>query len=513
MVGASRILAPVTAANRARGVARGSRKGAGTMRGARQFGAPAGRQGAPVTVTTQRRALLPSEWIGMAEHWAASFRDTWRARTGVLALYLAVAAAIVIPVVLGPGSAMSRIDEPTHADYAWKAAHLEVPFAGSVIAPEIRDIWACVGQERYVLPACGEDAQAWQFPYSGQQYNFSHPPLYYVSVGVPARAMDAAIDGIDFVTAARLFGVLWLAAGMYMTFIALRRWRIDPAAAIIAPLLLPAFPRVLHAVTTVNPDAAAIVIGASAIWLAARVFVDDDADWRVAAALAGVAGMTKTIGAIPFIALGALLTYRVVRGWRRAHPRGQDVALVGAMAAAILVPYALWQAWQGGRGDPNWQNPLVGLNTRDVLGLPGSEWLETAFSGLNLVSDYYLQEPLDVALMVSWTRLLNLLLIGAVFAVIVACAKEPARRSLGWMLLAGAVLYPTIVQAQAYLNTAVPQYFLQVTGRYGLALIPGAVACIVIAAQKAGYRRLVYLLSLAGLVVLGIVIVNGWRVI
>ncbi|BDZ61205.1 hypothetical protein GCM10025873_09960 [Demequina sediminis] len=118
---------------------------------------------------------MPSEWIGMAEHWAASFRDTWRARTGVLALYLAVAAAIVIPVVLGPGSAMSRIDEPTHADYAWKAAHLEVPFAGSVIAPEIRDIWACVGQERYVLPACGEDAQAWQFPYSGQQYNFSHP--------------------------------------------------------------------------------------------------------------------------------------------------------------------------------------------------------------------------------------------------------------------------------------------------------------------------------------------------
>ncbi|WP_062307096.1 glycosyltransferase family 39 protein [Demequina subtropica] len=465
-----------------------------------------------MTVTHAKRGRLPSEWLGMAEEWAASFRDSRRSRLAVLALYLAVAAAIVVPVVLGPGTAMSRIDEPTHADYAWRAAHVEVPYAGSIIAPEIRDTWACVGQERYELPECGAHAEAWEFPYEGQQYNFSHPPLYYLAVGLPARAVDALIPTADFLTAARLLGVLWLGFGMHVMFIALRRWRIDPAAAIIAPLLLPAFPRVLHAVTTVNPDAATVVIGASAVWLAARIFVDDDADWRLAAALAGIAGMTKTIAAIPFIALGALLAFRMVRDWTQHRPRGRDAAIVGAMAAAILVPYALWQVWQGGRGDPNWQNPLVGLNTRDVLGLPGSEWLETLFSGLNLSSDYYLQEPLNVALMVAWTRLLNVLVIGAIFAVIVACAKEPARRSLGWMVLAGTALYPTIVQMQAYLNTAVPQYFPNVTGRYGLALIPGTVACIVIAAWKAGYRRLVYVLSLAGLVVLGIVISNGFMV-
>lgn len=462
--------------------------------------------------TSRTPAPLPSQWVGIAEEWVASFRDSRRSRLGVLALYLAVAAAIVIPVVLGPGQAMSRIDEPTHADYAWRAAHLEIPYAGSVIAPEIRETWACVGQERYELPPCGSEAGAWEFPYEGQQYNFSHPPLYYVAVGLPARALDA-IPGVDFLTAARLLGVLWLAGGMYMLYAALRRWRIDPASAIIAPLLLPAFPRVLHAVTTVNPDAAAVVIGASSVWLAARVFIDDDADWRIAALLAGLAGMSKTITAIPFIALGALVTFRLVRAWRTRRPRGADLALVGGMAGAILIPYGLWQLWQGGRGDPNWQNPLVGLNTRDVVGLPGSEWIETAFTGLNLASEYYLQEPLDVALMVSWTRVLNLLVIGAIFAVIVACAKEPARRSLGWMMLAGAALYPTIVQIQAYLNTAVPQYFPQVTGRYGLALIPGAVACMVVAAHKARFRRLIYVLVAVGYVILGIVIVNGWRVI
>ncbi|WP_062388880.1 glycosyltransferase family 39 protein [Demequina iriomotensis] len=465
-----------------------------------------------MSVTHAKRAPLPSEWLGIAEEWAASFRDSRRSRLAVLVLYMVVATAIVVPVVLGPGTAMSRIDEPTHADYAWQASHFQIPYAGAIIAPEIRETWACVGQERYALPACGADADAWEFPYEGQQYNFSHPPLYYVAVGLPARAIAAVLPSVDFLTAARLLGVLWLGLGMQMMFVALRRWRVDPAAAIIAPLLLPAFPRVLHAVTTVNPDAASVVIGAAAVWLAARIFVDDDADWRLAAVLAGIAGMTKTIAAIPFIALGALLAFRMVRDWARSRPRARDAAIVGGMAGAILVPYALWQAWQGGRGDPNWQNPLVGLNTRDVLGLPGSEWLETAFNGLNLSSDYYLQEPLNVALMVSWTRLLNVLVIGAIFAVIVACAKEPARRSLGWMVLAGTLLYPTVVQIQAYLSTAVPQYFPNPTGRYGLALIPGTVACIVIAAHKAGYRWLVYLLSLVGLIVLGVVISNGWMV-
>lgn len=464
--------------------------------------------------TRTRPVPLPSTWIPRAEAWAASFRDTGRGRLGVLAFYLVVSALIVIPVVTGPGTALSRIDEPTHADYAWQIAHGQVPYAGSVIAPEIRDLWACAGQERYDLPACGADAEAWQFPYLGQQYNFSHPPLYYAVVGLPARALDAVLPGADFITAARLLGVGWLAGGMFMLFVALRRFRLDPMAAIVAPLLLPAFPRVLHAVTTVNPDAAAIVIGAAAVWLAARILVDDHADWRVAAALAAAAGMSKTITAIPFIALGALLVFRAVRD-RRTRERAarvRELALVAAMALAILVPYGLWQAWQGTRGDPGWQNPLVGLNTRDVLGLPGSEWIETAFSGLNLASEYYLQPPLNVALMVSWTRLLNLLVIGAVFAVIVACAKEPARRSLGWMVLAGAALYPTIVQAQAYLSTAVPQYFPSVTGRYGLALVPGVVACMVIAGWKAGYRRLIYVLVVAGAVVLGIVVSNGMSV-
>ena len=460
--------------------------------------------------TAEPHRFAPSRWIHAVEEWIASFRDTRNSRIGIAIFYAIVAAAVVIPVLFGPGKALSRIDEPTHADYAWQVSHFQLPRAGSAIAQPILDHWSCVGQEGYELPECGSGQGAWAFPFDGQNYNFAHPPLYYVVVGFPARALDAIFPGLDFVTAARLMGIAWLAGGMFMLYAALRRWKLDPAAALIAPLLLPAFPRVLHAMTTVNPDAAAAVFGAAAVWLAAKIFVEGYNGWILPAVLTALAGITKVIIVVPFLAIALLIVVRLLRDLRVKRFNRADLAVPLAIAGAVLVPYAVWQIFQGGRGDPYWTNPLVGLNTRDVSGLPGSEWLETAFSGINLAQDYYLQPPLDVALMVAWTRLLNIIVIGAVFSVIVACAKEPARRSLGWLVLAGVFIYPTIVQVQAYLNTAVPQYFPNVTGRYGLALIPGAIACMCVAAWKAGYRRIVYFFALGGVVVLAVVISNGF---
>ncbi|NTV39621.1 MAG: hypothetical protein HGA51_06640 [Demequinaceae bacterium] len=455
------------------------------------------------------------EWIhGRAivrlEGLAARFDDSTRSRTILGLIYLVIAASIVIPVIFGGGQAMSRIDEPTHADFAYQVSHGHVPARGDVIAPEIRSIWACMGQERYSLPACGATAWPWQFPYDADQYNFSHPPLYYIAVGLPARAV-AAVTPLNFVEAGRLSGIFWLAAGMFMLYVALRRWRVDPAIAMVAPLLLVSFPRVLHASTTINPDATATLGGALALWLAAKIFLEDDHGWLLPVLFTGLIGMLKFINTIPFVALAILAIARALRDHGFRGLRREHWLLPLAAAASIVVPYLAWELFQGPRGDMSWQNPLVGINTRDVLGLPGSEWIETLFIGFNLASDYYVQRPLDIALLVAWTRLLNVLVIGAMMAMVVAFAKEPARRSLGWLLGTGAVLYPLAVQIQAYMNTSVPQYFPNPTGRYGLALIPGAIACLVMAAIKAGYRRMVYLLTLSGVVVIVVVIAAGFQ--
>ncbi len=450
----------------------------------------------------------PGRLVESVERRASTFDDSPRTRAIVAAAYTLIAMAVVIPVVFGGGQAMSRIDEPTHADWAYQIAHFQIPAQGAEIAPEIRDIWACMGQERYQLPDCGTSVPAWRFPYKGQNYNFSHPPLYYAIVGIPARAV-AAVTPLNFVEAARLSGIGWLASGMFMLFVALRRWRVDPAVSIVAPLLLISFPRVLHASTTVNPDAVSTLAGAIALWLAAKIFLEKSEDWVLPAVLAGLVGLTKYITTIPFIALAVLVIARALRDRGLRRLTRLDVLFPAVMALAIIVPYLAWQTLQASRGDPNWLNPLVGLNTRNVVGLPGSEWIGTLFLGFNLASDYYIQPPLDIALLVTWTRLLNVLVIGAMFAIVVAFVKEPARRSLGWLLGVGAVLYPLAVQIQAYGNTAVPQYFPNPTGRYGMALVPGAIACMVMAATKAGFRRSIYAMTIAGLVVVSVVIAVG----
>jgi len=463
-------------------------------------------------VATESRLEVRERIHGRAivrlEALAARFDDSTRSRTILALVYLAVAIAIVIPVVFGGGQAMSRIDEPTHADFAYQVAHGHIPAKGDVIAPEIRSIWACMGEERYSLPECGADPWPWLFPYNADQYNFSHPPLYYVTVGIPARAI-AAVTPLNFVEAGRLSGILWLTAGMFMLYVALRRWKVDPAISMVAPLLLVSFPRVLHASTTINPDATATLGGALALWLAAKIFLEDDHGWVLPVVFTGLIGMLKFINTIPFVALAILAIARAIRdhgfkGLRRAH-----WILPLAMAASIIVPYVVWELFQAPRGDMSWVNPLIGINTRAVLGLPGSEWIETLFVGFNLASDYYVQPPLDIALLVAWTRLLNVLVIGAMMAVVVAFVKDPARRSLGWLLGTGAVIYPLAVQIQAYMSTTVPQYFPNPTGRYGLALIPGAIACLVMAAIQAGYRRMVYLLTVSGLVVIVVTISAG----
>lgn len=454
----------------------------------------------------QHRA--PMRAIMRLENAAARFDDSRRSRAVLGLVYLLIAAAVTIPIIFGGGKAMSRIDEPTHADYAYRVSHFEIPAAGSPIAQEIRNEWACMGQERYNLPPCGVTARPWQFPYDGENYNFPHPPLYYAMVGFPARLVDQ-LTPLNFVQSARLSGMFWLAGGMLMLYVALRRWRVDPATSMVAPLIMMVFPRVLHASTTVNPDAVAPLAGALALWLAARLFLEDSRDWVLPMLFTGLVGMTKFISVIPFVALAVLAMARALRDRGVSGLRKSDWILPVAMGGAIVVPYFIWEAFQAPRGNPWWINPLVGINTRDVKGLPGSEWIETLFSGFNLASDYYMQPPLDISLLVMWTRFLNVLVVGAMFAVVVAFAKEPARRSLGWLLMVGVVMYPLAVQVQAYISTAVPQYFPNPTGRYGLALVPGAIACLVMASSKAGYRRMLYLIALAGLVVVTVVISAG----
>ncbi|WNM26082.1 hypothetical protein RN607_07685 [Demequina capsici] len=434
-----------------------------------------------------------------------------RRRVLAAVLYTLISAALVLTTLHVSGQTMSFVDEPTHVDYAWKVAHGEVPRQGSTLSPEILRLWACEGRNTYELPECGTTLDPADYPYRGENYNFGHPPTYYLLTGLTARAITEVAPAVGFMSAARALGIVWLAAGMWVLYVALRRWRVDPALALVAPALLPLFPRILHASTTVNPDALAPLAGAAALWAAALVIVEEDRRWWIPAVLAAVTTSVKVIMVVPFLALAVLLLIKAVRRADAPAIRRRFATAAVAILVAVLATYVVWQGIQAIRASGSWTNPVMGHNTEDVEGFPFSEWLPSMFGGLELASDYYVQYPLDIALLRGWTEVLNAIVIGAGFAVVVAFVDSSVKKSPGWLLLIGAVIYPVAVQVQTYLANTVPQYFPHVTGRYGLSLIPIAIGCIAMASAHAGYRRFVGLLIVAGWIVLAVDLGNAFH--
>lgn len=423
-------------------------------------------------------------------------------------LYALASMLIVLTGVAGAGTQLSWLDEHTHLDYAWRASHGEIPARGDTIDRHVLNYWACEGRNSNSMPRCGWEAPPNLYPYEGQNYNYGHPPLYYAVTGIAARVLSA-VSPYPFELTARWLGGVWLAGGMFALFLGLRRWRADPLLALVAPLLLPTFPRIFQSTIAVNPDAAGALAGGLALWFAGRIIVDREAPWKSLAAWTLAISLIKVIAVVPFLALAILLAIKAVR---RTHTRKD--ALRYGMAAALIVAvvgatYLSWQAFQSGRGAADYVNPVVGVNTRDVSGLPFSEWFGSVFSGMGLASDYDIEANFNIAALAGWTQILNVIVIGSGFAVIVSFAKWSARKSPGWMLVIGSLLYPLAVQIQTYTANAVPQYFPVVTNRYGLSLIPVAVGCIVLAGTHAGYRWFVMLLTASGLGVLALTISNA----
>lgn len=124
----------------------------------------------------------------------------------------------------------------------------------------------------------------------------------------------------------------------------------------VAPLLLVSFPRVLHASTTIDPDARATIGGALALWLAAKIFLEDDHDWVLPVVFTGMVGMLKFINTIPSVALAILAIARALRdhGFKRLRRARWVLSL--AVAASIIIPHLSWELFQAPRGDMSWSS-------------------------------------------------------------------------------------------------------------------------------------------------------------
>jgi hypothetical protein len=402
----------------------------------------------------------------------------------------------------------SGYDEAAHVDYAWKIAHGTLPFPGSLISPEILEMWSCVGQDNVSLPPCGSGAPASEFPAYGENY-LQHPPLYYVLPAITGRL--AMLFGSDFLIGARAAGIVWLLLGMVLVYVGLRTFKVRWEIAAPIGAIIPAVHLAMVASTTVNNDATAIAAGGAALALAGRVFARGRPGFILPFVVTALFALTKVLNAVPFLAVGLAVVIAAYAwpGRPAALTRLRAWLWFVAVVAGTAVVHVAWTVFRTLRRVPGWSSPVAGVNTDDIQGLPFDEWLTTLFSGIRSVT--YGPEWITSinGADVAFAALLSPLLIAAPIVALLLWNRTDAR----WYLAVAAGLamlgLPLIVQVQTFLSSGGSQYFQLISIRYSMPTLPLLLGCAALVLDSRRWVLATWITVGAGLLVgLGTILIG-----
>lgn len=429
------------------------------------------------------------------------------AKVLIIALLLsAVSSAFVLAAVVRV-EGLSALDEYTHLDWVYRVQHGEIPADGDLADDKVLADWACIGQWNVQnMPPCGAPVDAEEFPHGGQQYNSFHPPLYYAITAGLVRVGELFVGDQYFVALARMTGALWLASAMVLLYVACRVWRIGTVLAIAAPLLMLTLPQILTSATFVTNDAPAALAGAYAVYYLGRFRIARAVNLIVPSVLTLLFSATKTLNALPMLVIAAglgcwgllaLARRQRLTGWHRLRA---SIAL--ALPSAVL--FFVWGQIQRARAMPDWVNPVLGVNTRDLVLDPLTSWVPTLASGFNLTGELFLTPELQSNYISGWNTGISVPLAAAALLALVLYRRGSRRRWPAMLLLAGCALFPLLVQLQALRLGVQPQFFLYLSRRYGISLLPLAIFCLAMVADTRNLRK-----TSIGIVGTGLVIAGG----
>ena len=264
----------------------------------------------------------------------SSLTDRTRVRRAGPFLYLFAIGIALSAVHVAGYRQLSPIDELRHVDYAMSVTHLQFVHLGDRIGQEAMRAEACRGVDlpTWLDPPCRSARfNPRAFRDDGYQTASAHPPTYYLTVGLVSRAAVGLGLFDNFVDPARLMGGVLLGAGLVLTYLAGRRLGLRSGALLAALTLVPTSSAVLHASSTVNPDATAVLAGGLVLFAAVA--------WeqrRLGTLALVVAGAVATgLKLTNLLVVAAVAAWLVVRsetlgvvigraraGWRRANLGG-----------------------------------------------------------------------------------------------------------------------------------------------------------------------------------------------
>ena len=240
-------------------------------------------------------------------------------------MWFAVAALVVLPYVHSYRH-LSPFDEMVHLDYLVKVQHGHLVRGGERIGPVAMRTGVCRGSDLkdYQAPKCPQKVlRPEAFPFAGFNTAYPDPPAYYVITAVGANVVGALPGAHDIVTEARSVGVLWLGAGLALTFLLALRLGANRWAAAGATLIVASSPAVAHAMATITSDAPSLLVGA-ALCLVSLSFVRGQVSWWW---LAPAAAATTAVKATGLTVSGLVVIFLLLQlvGSRRAARSSPDV--------------------------------------------------------------------------------------------------------------------------------------------------------------------------------------------
>lgn len=393
-------------------------------------------------------------------------------------LLVAVASTAGVAAVAQPR--LSINDEATHVDYAYRLSRGELVREGQRLDQVILDEWACRGffNPDAEFPRCASEQEydPEEFPAAGYNYNDFHPPTYYALTGVVAAAVVQATPIDSFVTAARLLGVVWIAAGLWVAYLLMVELGVSRRTASAVATVGAFIPAAWQSGAAVNNDNATLV-GGAVVALVAVLASRDRAGPATCLAVAFLAVSTKTIVGIAVIAAALFLCLDALARHRAGRSYARQVLGAAAMSVTVPVVQLGWSAVQAARSiDPDYENPISGVNGLKADGVPFSQFFSEVFT--LFTPSFPVSEHLDIdpSWIASWLTVVEALMAIAPLGAALALVHQPIRRRFGASVAVAAMVGVIGVTVQYWSGGRF--YLPEASPRYGLVLIPLVIVCM-----------------------------------
>lgn len=389
----------------------------------------------------------------------------------VVPVLLVLAAVVLVSVHVDAYTEVGPIDEMQHIGYLYEVP--DVVVAGDRVGQQALEQVACRGLDaKFALPRCGvEPYPAPLFPEAGFNTAYLHPPTYYAITRVIAGGV-AALNGItDLVTAGRLAGAVWLAAGLVLSYAAGRRLGATPLQLLGPLLLVAASPAVLMPSATVNPDAASLAVGGGCLLLVVLwTRRSGRMRWGLLVVAGVVAEVVKVQNLVVLLALALFLLLPVIsedRTTRRPLLFSRALAVVTLAVPAVVVAAGWTVAVRLLAATPPADVPMSRRFAVDSL--TASDLVLDAGRFLTPLANPYTPPPLEGATTSAALLLTSVLLAAGLVASSVFDDHRGPTRFLGTAVAVVGLLGPPFLVVLIFVTQGL---YFAIPDRYGLTLVP-----------------------------------------